>query len=402
VSELDDDLELEALKRQLDDAFETTRPRVGFDDELWVRMQARRPFWSRFRDSLSGLVQGVREGPAVPTAAVAALLVVVIGVGVFELSGLGRGSATQLSTANGSFDTAQQGRAAGAFGVLPAPALNSEVKAAPQAPAAQANPALGVTPDIGRASLTWAGQAPTGITSAPVYRYQEPSSSGADQFANSLGAILEGRPDGFLGSYQASDYTLRVSPTVQTPPVAPAYFILSNPSMPVIEAAGAAPADIASLFLAEHSLVPQWPYTVAVAGIAPLLKVVFQRQFVAPGYGPADLVDSNGVPYGLEVDLDGTQPVLASGPFPVGLDSATYPLIRFDQAVRLAVGSAAPGPAAISPAPAVQLTKAELVYVLATAGDHSFYEPAYLFSGTFQVGGVTYVKRVLVPAIGPA
>ena len=36
---------------------------------------------------------------------------------------------------------------------------------------------------------------------------------------------------------------------------------------------------------------------------------------------------------------------------------------------------------------------------LAFAGDHSFYEPAYLFSGTFTHNGTTYVKRVLVPAI---
>jgi hypothetical protein len=36
------------------------------------------------------------------------------------------------------------------------------------------------------------------------------------------------------------------------------------------------------------------------------------------------------------------------------------------------------------------------------AGDHSFYEPSFLFSGTFTVNGTTYVKHVLVPAVDPS
>lgn len=53
-----DELELEALQRQLDDAFETTRPRAGFEDELWTRMQAKRPAGTRLRDAWAGLIQG--------------------------------------------------------------------------------------------------------------------------------------------------------------------------------------------------------------------------------------------------------------------------------------------------------------------------------------------------------
>ena len=86
-----EDLELEALQRQLDDAFETTRPRAGFEDELWTRMQAHRPARSRLRDAWVGLVQAIREAPTVPMAAVAAVLVVILGAGVFLYSGLGRG-----------------------------------------------------------------------------------------------------------------------------------------------------------------------------------------------------------------------------------------------------------------------------------------------------------------------
>src|ERR1700737_557291 len=92
-----EDLELEALQRKLDDAFETTRPRVGFEDELWTRMQAHRPAGTRLRDAWLGFVQGIRAVPAVPTAAVAALLVVAIGAGVVTMSGVGRGGSTSTS-----------------------------------------------------------------------------------------------------------------------------------------------------------------------------------------------------------------------------------------------------------------------------------------------------------------
>ena len=108
----------------------------------------------------------------------------------------------------------------------------------------------------------------------------------------------------------------------------------------------------------------------------------------------------NGVRYGLEVDLSGRRPVLASGMLPVSMESATYRIISADQAVRLATGSGSP--ASASPAPTVQLTQAELVYVLVPAGDHSFYEPAFLFSGTVKINGTTMTKHVLVPAVDPS
>jgi hypothetical protein len=50
----------------------------------------------------------------------------------------------------------------------------------------------------------------------------------------------------------------------------------------------------------------------------------------------------------------------------------------------------------------VRITKAELVYTLVWGGDHSYYEPAYLFSGTFSNHGVPSVKRVLIPAVVPS
>ena len=52
--------------------------------------------------------------------------------------------------------------------------------------------------------------------------------------------------------------------------------------------------------------------------------------------------------------------------------------------------------------PTVQLTQAQLVYVLATAGDHSFYEPAFLFTGTVQINGAVMTSHVLIPAVDPS
>src|ERR1700737_1372516 len=117
-----EDLELQALQRQLDDAFETTRPRAGFEDELRSRMQANRPAGTRLRDAWLGLVQGIRAVPAVPAAAVAALLVVVIGAGVLTMSGIGRGASGTSSPGALHFATGADNSAVaqGPFGKLPA------------------------------------------------------------------------------------------------------------------------------------------------------------------------------------------------------------------------------------------------------------------------------------------
>jgi len=99
----DEDLDLLALQRQLDDAFQTTRPRHDYEDELWLRMQSRRPIWQRVGDGFAGLVAGIRESPAVPSAAVAIGLVVLLGAGIYTLSGLhpggGAGSTSALGLA---------------------------------------------------------------------------------------------------------------------------------------------------------------------------------------------------------------------------------------------------------------------------------------------------------------
>jgi hypothetical protein len=405
MSEQDEELELKALERELEDAFATTRPRPGYEDELWLRMQAQRPAPSKIRDAFAGLFAGIRAVPMVPAAATAAVLVVAVGVGFLAYSGVlqtPHGSAAS-APASQRFDAGagEKQLSVGSFGKLPTPVLKPG-SADAYAPTLNNAAAGAQTTYSGPATLTWTGELKVAISNAPVFRYREPSSSKADEFAAALGAARDGKPVGYLGSYSARAYTLQVRGTVQSPAQSPMYYIASTPQMPPVTAAGASPADIATLFLAEHSLVPQWPNTVVVQGSSDQLKVLFIRQFDAAGYGPAKLVDSGGEPYGLEVDLNGNTVTRVAGLLPVNLESAAYSIISADQAIRAALTSSPNQASSGNPVPAVQLTKADLVYVLAPAGDHSFYEPAYLFSGTFQMNGTNYVVRVLVPAVTPA
>jgi hypothetical protein len=400
-----EDLELQALQRQLDDAFETTRPRPGFEDELWTRIQARRPAITRLRDAWLGLIQGIREAPAVPMGAVAVLLVVVLGVSVVTLSGVhigGGGGGTASLSAGGQQYGPEAGRGGppGAFGRLPSPVLSpgSPDKAADSA--AQPTFTAPSTSYPGPVTLTWTGKLDLAVTSAPVFRYSEPSTNTADQFGSSLGAILLSRPAGYLGSYETTDFSVRVRGSVQSPAREPSFILLPIRALAPIDAAGGS-ADVAVVFLAQHSLAPTWQYTPEATTSGDQTKVLLLRQFAVTGYGYAYLVDGSGERYGLEVDLKGNTPTLATGQLPLSLDTATYPIITADEAVRSALASSPPVSASPA-APSVALTSAELVYALVVAGDHSFYEPAILFSGSFTVDGKNYVKRVLVPAVDPS
>jgi hypothetical protein len=398
VSEPNEELELQALQRELDDAFATTRARRGFEDELWTTLQQSRPAPSRLGDALGRFFQGIRGAPMVPAAAVAATLVVVIGVGLLAYGGAGRGhnesTASQLSNGAGSSrvpaDLAQAG-----FGKLPSPVFTPGKATTTGGIAAPAAASY-----AGQVQFVWAGTVTVGTSVARVYRYREPSADVADQFASAHGTVLRDRPAGFLGSYSAATYTLKVRGTVQSPPSSPAFFIFASLSMPPVEAAGATQADLATMFLAEHSLIPPWAYAVSVDSSGDPVRVRYARQFDVSGYGPAYLVDANGDRYGLEVDLSANRPILASGLLPLSLDSAEYNIVSPSQAVQPALAPATV--AGATPPPTAILDQAELVYVLVPAGDHSFYEPAYLYTGTFQVKGVTYTAHLLMPAVDPS
>jgi hypothetical protein len=391
-----EELELQALERQLQDAFETTRPRPDFEDELWLRVQSSRPAPRRLRDAMAAFWNGVREVPAVPATATALVLIVAIGAGIVALNGVGRGGggATSAGVERAAAPAAGQ-YLAGNFGKLPSPVFTATPKST--TPSASATAPLG-SDYSGQVQLTWSGSFDVHLTTAPVFRYREPSSTDADQFASALGAVLRGRPSGFLGMYAAADYTLKIRGTVTSPPSSPAYFIFSGLNLPQIDAAGG-PQAVADVFLAQHSLQPQWQYTVGVDSSGDPVKVSYQRQFDIPGYGPAYVIDVNANRYGLEVDLSGNRPVLASGVLPVSLDVANYNVISSADAIRKATGSGAPSSDAA--APVAKLDQAELVYVLVPAGDHSFYEPAFLFTGTVQAGGQSYTKHVMISAVDP-
>jgi hypothetical protein len=394
-----DDPELQALQRQLDDAFETTRPRRGFEDQLWLKLQARRPFWTRARDGVAGLLGGIREVPAVPAATVAVVLIVAVGVGVLALGGGfhgGNSSAGAGLSAHAPGPAYNQADAA--FGRLPSPPFNPGSGGPPEA--AVSGPAQWYA---GPVNLTWTGQLDYSIQTAPVYRYAEPGAQSANAFAATLGATPEERGNGHIGTYTTSEFQLQVdgttpSPTLDLPPRAPTYFALFYPTTRPTVPAGTGLADFAAAYLAQHGLTPQWPFTVDTSS-----GVLFLRQFAVPGYpSPAYVIDSSGRHVGLEVDFIGDQLARVVGPLPIGLDSTNYRIISADQAVRAALAPSPP-PVAGEPArPTVQLTRAELVYALAPAGAYSYYEPALLFSGTFTFQGYTVTKAVLVPLVDPS
>jgi hypothetical protein len=405
LSESDDDLELQALQRQLDDAFQTTRPRPGFDDELWLRMQARRPIWRRLQDSVTGLIDGMREAPAVPAAAVAVLLIVLVGAGIVRMSGLhlggGASSPAAAPAQDGTGAFGPQG--APAFGPLPAPVLagsRATITPVPTFARLASVSANGGNIYVGPATLTWAGQLTVTTSELPVFRYREPTLADADQFAVSLGAAPAPQPvQGGLGMYTGSNFTVVVIGSVTQPAREPT-FNLSDTKPPSASAASD-PVGVATAYLAAHSLIPAWPYQTEVQTIGTTVRVKFLRSFDLQTQGKPPLVDSVGEPYGIEVDLAANVPgAYETGPLPLNLDSAAYPIISADQAVRSALASSTPsGNPAV---PVVRITKAELVYTLVLAGDHNFYEPAFLFSGTFTYHGTTYVKRLLIPAVTPA
>jgi hypothetical protein len=330
----------------------------------------------------------------VPAAAVAVVLVVALGIGIIARSGVHFGAGGASTTSGEAPARAALGsRYAGTFGRLPVPAA-----AATNAPPKVANPSNDTGAGssyanayAGPVNLEWAGQFTVSLTNAPVYRYFEPSSADVDQFATSIGAPRRS------GSYAGNGFVLGVYGTSSALSREPSYAI--TPDRSKLPAPGPTLVDTANAFLTAHGLVPMWPYTVTTTQIADVVRVLYLRQFDLPGGGHAYLVDRTGERYGIEVDLRNGQPLQALGPMPLYLDVAVYPIISGDQAVRFVLATS-PNSSA-SNVPTVRLTSVELVYALATAGDQSFYEPVFLFSGTFTQNGVTYVKRVIVPAVGP-
>jgi hypothetical protein len=246
----------------------------------------------------------------------------------------------------------------------------------------------------GAATLVWAGDLKVSATALPVYRYIEPTGSDADRFAATLGASPSNDvAQGGIGVYAGRDFTLVVLSSVAQPPREP-YVNVSDLKSTAVSGDS---VKVATAYLVAHHLLPTWPYTTDVQTNAGAVRVDFLRIFDVPGLGQANLVDSAGNRYGTEVDLaPGAAGAFEKAPMPLTLESATYQIISADQAIRALGAASSQSGASI---PVVRITKAELVYTLVWGGDHGYYEPAFLFSGTFTLNGVVNVKRVLIPAV---
>lgn len=147
-----DDPGLDELQRQLDAAFASTRPRRGFETELWRRLEARRPWWRRVRlpapralPALGGLVGVLLVG-----------FVVVTLVSSGALRGHGPGGASSAAQPAGRATQAL------AFGPLPRPGA---IPASVTAPGG-----FGLAPAIATRGPDSAGL-PSVPPRLPVYRY---------------------------------------------------------------------------------------------------------------------------------------------------------------------------------------------------------------------------------------
>ena len=146
-----DDPGVDELQRQLDAAFASTRPRRGFEDELWRRLEARGPWWRRVR---------------FPARALPALggLVGVLLVGFLVVTLVSSGALRGHGTAGAGSATTAAGRAKEelTFGALPRPPA---IQASQLAPGG-AGQALGAFPRVSdKAAL------PAVPPRLPVYRY---------------------------------------------------------------------------------------------------------------------------------------------------------------------------------------------------------------------------------------
>jgi hypothetical protein len=277
--------------------------------------------------------------------------------------------------------------AAGSFGQLPSPALAGD-----PGPPATATSGGALVPYFGPARLTVAAQLPATPGTLPVYRYPQPSAADMDAFAARLGASRAGVA-GTPTFYRSPNFRLDLAPgsTLLEP-----RFTLSG------IAGGPTGSDsqaIADQFLAAHGLAPSWPAGVHSADGADGRTVLYQRQFPIAGTSPAGELDQLGSGAGLDVLVASGAVTRVRGPLPLSLEGSAYRSRGPEQAAREAV-TAPPGSGDGGPAvPQVVLNRAALAYMAVGEGDHGYYLPVYLFTGTFSSGGVTMEKRVVIPAL---
>lgn len=357
------------LQSRLDAAFAATRPRRGFETELWTRLERRRPWWRR--PTAPDFVRGLSGRAWAGLGAVAVVLAAVIGMTPVLLAHTGHGgapgTASLASPAAGAAASQSKEAAAAAFGKLPVPALAASGAPSPSLsrPGVDQPPTAAAQPYLGPAQLTLGGALPALPATLPVWRFQVPSPASLDELARSLG-----------GTAAAAGATGYREPLV------------------VIQGGGATAAT-ADGFLRAHGAYPAWPHQTH-AGAA---RVVYVRQFETPG-GLRDQIDQQGEPAGAEVDLDpsgGAQRAV------VPLPSLRLTLSSYATRTATRAGQDAVSGPATAGSPPVTLGSPLLVYLAVDGGaGRGFFEPALLFAGTFNQGGSSFEKRVLVPAIDPS
>ena len=357
---------------------------------------------SPVRAFLTVLLGSIRKVPGVPAATVAVVLGLAIAVGIVNLGGLHLGGGLSTAGRPSSFpETGARNNAPNPSsqfsGPLPPPTLDQPNFSFPTATIYGAYYNASYSLYFGPTALTWAGKLNVTATNLPVYRFQEPTRADAVRFAASIGASPAPKlPQEGLGTFSGHNIVLVIGGSTRFPDHEPT-FRFNDPTP------NGGIGDVSDFYLRAHGLFPTWPYRLGgdQSIDSKFSRVVYLRLFDLGTQGEANLIDGEGSFYGTEVDLiDGQLRAVASGPLPLDLDASTFPIITADQAISSALAQSAP--AGSGPVPAVRLTGAELVYTLVNAGDHSFYEPAFLFAGLFTDNGTTYVKRILVPAVDPS
>jgi hypothetical protein len=385
------DADLEELERRVETAFAGTRPRRGFEDELWARLERRRPSPRRWL---------WRQAPWPALGAVAAVLLVALGVVLVPQLAATRsgqsGSAVQTSAPAAPAERGAATRpglaqtADGGFGRLPSPALAIPGATRPGTSAAVDAPAYD-----GPAELTVTATLAEVPATLTVYRYSLPTSAELDRFAAGLGASRAGTA-GTPTIYLSADFRLDL--VSLTAGGREPRFVISQIASPGTPAAspGSPPERIAGDFLGRHGIQPVWPAEVVVQPTtAGGDRVTYQRDFAVPGLGPAGQVDQLGSRTGLEVEVAAGAVTGASGPLPLPLQTSEYRTRPYEQA-RAAVPSAGSGAAAGSNVPKIALDQVRLVYMAVNDGAQGYFVPAYLFTGKAPSG---QEKRVLVPAL---
>ena len=336
------------LERKLEAMFASARPRAAFEDELWRRIEARRPWHQRIGRLLR---PAVRFAPALATLLVVAL-------GATWLAGnfhgrLGAASSTSSGAASAPAYGGRNASAAPAFGVLPRLVGGASTAA----------PDLATAGAAASAGQGFSGTLPNLPAELPVYRFDEPTAADLATIQTELKAR-----SGLAISVTSSEPAQGIEPQ----------YLLVAPVGSAAQAGGA--ADTATAFLSGHNLLPSFAYQLSPGGAAG--RVVYGRVFDGPK-GSLRQVQPNGTPAGLTVDVTGGT-VSARGPLDLPLGIASYPL-------RSAADTLAA--AGLRSGSTSGLDHAELVYVLVVAGGHGYYEPELLLTGPGYPS--------LVPVIAP-